>query len=96
MVAIHALSPGMVKTQLIDAGKDAFGAQGRFFVNALCEPPAYAASVLVPQIYALAQQPRTPSTPSRKLSVLTPLLAAQKLLRRVFLGENKGRWYDES
>lgn len=95
-VAIHALSPGMVKTELIDAGKDAFGAQGRFFVNALCEPPAYAASVLVPQIYALAAAPRTGATPSRKVSVLTPALAAQKLLRRVVFGENKGRFYEES
>jgi hypothetical protein len=86
----------MVKTELIDAGQDAFGAQGRFFVNALCEPPAYAASVLVPQIYALAAAPRTASTPSRKLSVLTPALAAQKLLRRVVFGENKGRFYEES
>ena len=95
LVSIHALSPGMVKTELIDAGKDAFGAQGRFFVNALCEPPAYVASVLVPQILALAAETRTPSTPSRKLSVLTPPLAAQKLLRRILFGEGKGRFYPE-
>ena len=94
-VAVHALSPGMVKTEIIDAGKDAFGAQGRFFVNALCEPPAYAASVLVPQIYALAAAPRAPPTPSRRVAVLTPPVAAQKLLRRVVLGENKGRFYEE-
>ena len=92
-VAVHSLSPGMVKTELIDAGKDAFGAQGRFFVNALCEPPEFAASVLVPQIYALAAAPR--SSPSSKLSVLTPPLAAMKLLRRILFGESKGRWYSE-
>ena len=85
----------MVKTELIDAGKDAFGAQGRFFVNALCEPPEYAASVLVPQVLALAALPRTASTPSRTLTVLTPPLAAQKLLRRILFGERKGRFYPE-
>ena len=95
LVAIHSLSPGMVKTELIDAGKDAFGAQGRFFVNALCEPPEYAASVLVPQILSLAALPRTASTPSRTLTVLTPPLAAQKLLRRILFGERKGRFYPE-
>ena len=95
LVAIHSMSPGMVKTELIDAGKDAFGAQGRFFVNALCEPPEYAASVLVPQVLALAALPRTASTPSRTLTVLTPPLAAQKLLRRILFGERKGRFYPE-
>ena len=94
-LAFHCLSPGMVKTELIDAGKDAFGAQGRFFVNALCEPPEFAASVLVPQILALAALPRTASTPSRTLTVLTPPLAAQKLLRRILLGEGKSRYYPE-
>jgi len=33
-----SISPGMVYTELLSAGRDAFGAQGRFFVNAIAEP----------------------------------------------------------
>ena len=94
-VVVHTLSPGMVQTELISCGKDAFGAGGRFFVNALSEPPEVAAAIIVPQLLALAGEPRGGGAPSRRLAVLTPLVAAQKLARRVLLQENKGRYYAE-
>ncbi len=92
-VAVHTLSPGMVQTELIACGKDAFGAGGRFFVNALSEPPQVAAAIIVPQLLALAAEPRPGA--SKRVAVLTPLVAAQKLLRRVLLQEGKGRYYPE-
>ena len=94
-VAVHTLSPGMVQTELIACGKDAFGAGGRFFVNALSEPPEVAAAIIVPQLLALAAEPRTGGASSKRVAVLTPLVAAQKLLRRVLLQEGKDRYYPE-
>ncbi len=94
-VTVTNISPGMVQTELISAGKDAFGAGGRFFVNALSEPPEHAAAIIVPQVLAQAAVPRTAGASGKRIEVLSPLVAAQKLARRVLLGENKGRWYAE-
>ena len=94
-VGVHALSPGMVQTELISCGKDAFGSGGRFFVNALSEPPAVAAAIIVPQVLALAAAPRRAGEASKRIAVLTPLVAATKLARRLVLQENKDRYYAE-
>lgn len=49
-VGVHTISPGMVFTELISAGRYAFGSQGRFFVNAFAEPPAVAAEEIVTKV----------------------------------------------
>ena len=49
-VGVHALSPGMVFTELISSGRYAFGSQGRFFVNTLAENPETPALTLVESV----------------------------------------------
>jgi NAD(P)-dependent dehydrogenase (short-subunit alcohol dehydrogenase family) len=94
-IAFHSISPGMVQTDLIDCGAGAFGASGLFFINAFSEPPEVPAAVIVQGVLALAAQPRTAGPPSSKVTVLTPLLALQKIAARLLLGTNKSRWYKE-
>lgn len=92
-VSVHNISPGLVWTELIQAGKDTFGARGRFFINALCDPPADVAKAMLPLMLDVVA--RGPGQGSQTLRVLTPQLAAQRMLQRLLLGENKGRYYPE-
>lgn len=39
VVKLHSISPGMVFTELVSSGSNAFGSQGRFFVNAVAQAP---------------------------------------------------------
>ena len=95
-VGVHALSPGMVFTELISSGRYAFGSQGRFFVNTLAEPPEVPAAFLVEKVRALVDDAGTTGKrPSQTFEVLTPPVALKKILRRVFLGEGKDRYYPE-
>ena len=94
-VGVHNISPGLVWTELIQAGRDTFGAQGRWFINALCEPADDVARAMLPLLLQVGQQPRRPGQGSQTLRVLPPQLAAQRLLARVLTGKNKGRWYPE-
>ena len=95
-VGVHALSPGMVFTELISSGRYAFGAQGRFFVNTLAEPPEVPAAFLVAKVRAFVDEAATAGKrPSQTFEVLTPPVALKKILRRVFLGEGKDRYYPE-
>ena len=55
-VGVHALSPGMVFTELISSGRYAFGSQGRFFVNTLAEPPEVPAAFLVEKVRAFVEE----------------------------------------
>ena len=55
-VGIHALSPGMVFTELISSGRYAFGSQGRFFVNTLAEPPEVPAAFLVEKVRTFVEE----------------------------------------
>ena len=55
-VGVHALSPGMVFTELISSGRYAFGSQGRFFVNTLAEPPEVPAAFLVDKVRAFVEE----------------------------------------
>ena len=95
-VGVHALSPGMVFTELISSGRYAFGAQGRFFVNTLAEPPEVPAAFLVAKVRAFVDEAGTAGKrSSQTFEVLTPPVALEKILRRVFLGEGKDRYYPE-
>jgi|MDSW01.1.fsa_nt_gb chlorophyll(ide) b reductase len=55
-VGVHALSPGMVFTELISSGRYAFGSQGRFFVNTLAEPPEVPAAFLVEKVRTFVEE----------------------------------------
>ena len=55
-VGVHALSPGMVFTELISSGRYAFGSQGRFFVNTLAEPPEVPAAFLVETVRTFVEE----------------------------------------
>lgn len=57
-VGVHAISPGMVFTELISSGRDAFGAQGRFFVNTMAEPPEVAAEEIVDKVRTFVLETR--------------------------------------
>jgi chlorophyll(ide) b reductase len=97
-VGVHSLSPGMVFTELISSGRFAFGKQGRFFVNAFAEPPEVPADFLVTKVrefVAVASDGSSGSVASQKFEVLTPPVALKKIIRRVFLGEGKDRYYPE-
>ena len=95
-VGVHALSPGMVFTELISSGRYAFGSQGRFFVNTLAEPPEVPAAFLVEKVRAFVDEAGAAGKrPSQTFEVLTPPVALKKILRRVFLGEGKDRYYPE-
>jgi len=94
-VGVHTLSPGLVWTQLVQAGVDAFGRQGRFFINAVAEPPKVVASVMVPQIRAFCQaNPGGSGSPST-LKFLTSQKALKKLFNRIVKGENANRFFSE-
>ena len=87
---------GMVFTELISSGRYAFGAQGRFFVNTLAEPPEVPAAFLVAKVRAFVDEAGTAGKrSSQTFEVLTPPVALKKILRRVFLGEGKDRYYPE-
>ena len=95
-VGVHALSPGMVFTELISSGRYAFGAQGRFFVNTLAEPPEVPVAFLVAKVRGCGDEAGTAGKrQSQTFEVLTPPVALKKILRRVFLGEGKDRYYPE-
>jgi len=46
-------------------------------------------------VLELAASPRRAGEASRTVRVLTPQVALQRILARLLLGKNKGRWYPE-
>ena len=86
---VHTLSPGIVYTEMVDAGKNSFGKVGRIFVNALAEKPEIIAEYLTPKIRDIAAN--TNGFPQPKIEYLSPLTAIEKLLNRFVLGKNKVR-----
>jgi len=93
-IAVHTLSPGMVFTELISSGRDAFGSQGRMFVNALAEPAEVAALTIVDQIKEATASPNAVNK-TIAIKLLTPTVAVTKLFKRFVLQENKDRFYQE-
>ena len=108
-VGVHTISPGMVFTELISAGRYAFGSQGRFFVNAFAQPPDVAAEEIVTKIRTFIieggggvgrgslQLPPLlgGAVKSAKFEVLTPPVALTKIFKRIVMGEGKDRYYPE-
>ena len=83
---VRTLSPGIVYTEMVDAGKDSFGKIGRTFVNALAESPEVIAQDITPKIRDAAV---SNSFLQSKVEYLSPLLAIQKLADRFLFGKNK-------
>ena len=97
-VSVHSISPGLVYTELIDAGKSSFGSVGRLAVNTLAETPETVAATLVPKIKEFASKDRNiffaTLLPSR-IEFLTIPMAATKFIERLLFGKNKVRVYRE-
>jgi len=91
-IGVHTLSPGLVWTELVQAGAGAFGDQGRFFVNAIAEVPENVAEDVVPKIRALAAEPGAAQRP-RAVEYFTPDKFVKKMYARVVKGENKARFF---
>ena len=87
-VVVHTISPGIVYTEMIDAGKDTFGSLGRFMVNALAQTPEVVAADLVPKIREVANVD-SPSAKPIRIEFLTPMVAAKALAERVAFGTGK-------
>ena len=92
-VRVHTISPGIVFTELVSAGRFAFGPQGRFFVNCVAEPPDVAAAAVVPRVRELLA---SGARSGAAIRVLTPQVLVGKLLRRLLAGENRDRFYAEA
>ena len=66
--------PLSAQTELLSAGRDKFGSQGRFFVNALAEEAPFVAASLVPRLrqVALGGPSSPPSTAIKARALLRP------------------------
>ena len=65
-------------------------------MNTLAEPPEVPAAFLVAKVRAFVDEAGTAGKrSSQTFEVLTPPVALKKILRRVFLGEGKDRYYPE-
>ncbi|MDA9766464.1 SDR family oxidoreductase [bacterium] len=93
-IGVHTISPGMVYTELISSGRDAFGSQGRMFVNALAEPAEVAAEQIVDKLTAATASPDSVNK-TIAIKILTPDVALRKMFGRFVLGENRDRFQKE-
>jgi len=91
---VHTISPGMVFTELISSGRDAFGSQGRMFVNALAEPAEVAAEQIVDKLKVATVSPDSVNK-TIAIKILTPDVALRKMFGRFVLGENRDRFQKE-
>jgi len=95
-VTIHTISPGLVFTELVSSGQHAFGSTGRFFMNALASPPEDVAKVIVPKVRRTVKSSQIcEKTQSSRIELLKPIDAVSRVLQRVVLGRNRGRFYPE-
>ena len=96
-VGIHNLSPGMVTTELLMAGAD--NRASKFFINCLAETPETVAEALVPRIRAVPGAQRTSFLAAigsgEYIRFLTKSKAYGNILRRLFVGDRKGRFVNE-
>ena len=93
-IGVHTISPGMVFTELISSGRDAFGSQGRMFVNALAEPAEVAAEQIVDKLKVATVSPDSVNK-TIAIKILTPDVALRKMFGRFVLGENRDRFQKE-
>jgi len=97
-VGIHAISPGMVTTELLMAGGD--NRFSRLMINCLAETPEDVASFLVPKMREVPGRwkergwlPRV--VQGEYIRFLTKGKAYGQILRRLVLGERKDRFVVE-
>lgn len=96
-VGVHAISPGMVTTELLMAGAD--NKFSRLMINCLAETPDTMAEFLVPKIREVPQKVEDSFLPSillgQYIKFLTPVKAYSQIIMRLIAGERKDRFVVE-
>eukprot|EP00890_Picochlorum_soloecismus_P005344 jgi/Picsp_1/5810/NSC_03169-R1_chlorophyll b reductase chloroplastic-like len=96
-VGVHAISPGMVTTELLMAGAD--NKVSKFFINCLAEKPETVAEFLVPRMRKVpsqsAQLPIPNSFLGNYIRFLTPIKAYCQIALRLATGRRKNRFVQE-
>jgi chlorophyll(ide) b reductase len=96
-VGVHAISPGMVTTELLMAGAD--NRFSRLMINCLAETPDTMAEFLVPKIREVPQKVEDSFLPSillgQYIKFLTPVKAYSQIIMRLIAGERKDRFVVE-
>jgi chlorophyll(ide) b reductase len=93
-VGVHAISPGMVTTELLMAGGD--NKFSRLMINCLAETPEDMANFLVPRIREVPPKVESSFLPGillgQYIKFLTPIKAYSQILMRLVAGERKDRF----
>ena len=96
-VGIHAISPGMVTTELLMAGGD--NRFSRLMINCLAETPEDMADFLVPRMRDVPEKFEKSFLPSvllgQYIKFLTPVKAYSQIFMRLVAGERKDRFVVE-
>lgn len=96
-VGIHAISPGMVTTELLMAGAD--NRFSRLMINCLAEEPETMADFLVPRIRQVPDKVEKSFLPSillgQYIKFLTPGKAYSQIILRLLAGQRKDRYVVE-
>lgn len=96
-VGIHAISPGMVTTELLMAGAD--NRFSRLMINCLAEEPETMADFLVPRIREVPEKVETSFLPSiflgQYIKFLTPVKAYSQIIMRLIAGKRKDKYVIE-
>lgn len=96
-VGVHAISPGMVTTELLMAGAD--NQVSKFFINCLAETPETVAKFLVPRMRSVPSQSSQLPIPNsflgKYIRFLTPIKAYSQIALRLASGKRKNRFVQE-
>lgn len=96
-VGIHAISPGMVTTELLMAGAD--NRFSRLMINCLAEEPDTMANFLVPRIREVPDKIEKSFLPSillgQYIKFLTPVKAYSQIIMRLVAGQRKDKYVIE-
>ena len=96
-VGVHAISPGMVTTELLMAGADS--KISRFMINCLAETPETMANFLVPAIREVPGKVEGSMLPNvfngQYIKFLTPVKAYSQILMRFLVGLRKDKFVKE-
>lgn len=96
-VGIHAISPGMVTTELLMAGAD--NRFSRLMINCLAEEPETMADFLVPRIREVPEKVEKSFLPSvllgQYIKFLTPVKAYSQIIMRLVTGQRKDKYVVE-
>lgn len=96
-VGVHAISPGMVTTELLMAGAD--NRFSRLMINCLAEEPGTMADFLVPRIREVPDKVENSFLPSillgQYIKFLTPMKAYSQIIMRLVAGQRKDKFVQE-